>query len=44
MNEFIAIKDDVKICKRCAGKSVGVSVEGKAREFTEEERTRLGKD
>lgn len=45
MNEFIAIKNDVKICKRCAGKTVGVAAgEGKVREFTEEERVRFGKD
>jgi len=45
MNEFIAIKNDVKVCKRCAGKTVGVAAgEGKVREFTEEERVRFGKD
>jgi hypothetical protein len=45
LKEFIAIKDDVRICKRCAGKTVGVAQEdGKAKEFSEEERVRFGKD
>lgn len=45
LKEFIAIKDDVKICKRCAGKTVGVAQEdGKVKEFSEEERVRFGKD
>lgn len=47
MQEFIAIKDDVKICKRCAGQTVGGSVDAekaKVKEFSEEERVRFGKD
>jgi hypothetical protein len=45
--EFIAIRDDVKICKRCAGQTVGGAVDpnkAKVKEFTEEERVRFGKD
>ena len=47
VQEFIAIKDDVKICKRCAGQTVGGSVDAekaKVKEFSEEERVRFGKD